>query len=69
MKSENYRTNVKNQQQAMFLIKTLQLHVSDCQLNFDLNTYYLSVTTSREVSELVCKVLTKQGFLCEKIKA
>lgn len=69
MKSEDYRTNVKNQQQAMYLIKTLQLHMSDCQLNFNHNTYYLSVTTNREVAELVCKVLNKQGFLCEKIKA
>ncbi|EKF56505.1 hypothetical protein I215_03243 [Galbibacter marinus] len=67
VKVENYRTNVENQQQANYLIKALQLHVSDCQLNFDQNNYLLSVVTRREISELVCNVVTKQGFLCEKI--
>src|SRR5690606_28204343 len=67
VKVENYKTNVKNQQQANYLIKVLQLHVSDCQLTFDQDTFLLSVSTRREVSELVCFVVSKQGFLCKKI--
>lgn len=68
MKVENYRTNVKNQQHAKYLLKTLQLYVSDCHINFDFKTNYLSVVTSREVTELVCNVMTKHGVVCEKIK-
>lgn len=67
MKVENYKTNVKNKQQVMYLLKTLKLHVSDCQINFDHNTSCLSVATSREISELICNVLTQQGYFCEKI--
>lgn len=68
MKVEKYKTNVENPQQAMLLIKTLQLRISDCLLSFDQDSYHLSVTTTREVSELVCELFVKQGFVCNKVK-
>lgn len=68
MKVEKYKTNVENPQQAMLLIKTLQLRISDCLLSFDQDSYHLSVTTTREVSELVCELFIKQGFVCKKVK-
>lgn len=68
MKVEKYKTNVENPQQAMLLIKTLQLRISDCLLSFDQDSYHLSVTTTREVSELVCELFVKQGFVCKKVK-
>lgn len=66
---EIFRTNVSSAKQAEVLLKSLQLILSDCIMNFDLEDVdkILRIEAHRDVTHQVVRLVTAKGFLCERL--
>jgi hypothetical protein len=66
---ESYKTDVKTNEDAKFIVVLLQFVISDCIMNFDQEDHdlILRIETNREIKEMVYGVFNKQGFYCQKI--
>ncbi|UOB17954.1 hypothetical protein [Abyssalbus ytuae] len=69
MNTEIFRTNIKNEQQANYLLCLLRKNISDAFINFDLkrSNPLLTIETNRDVSGIVYSLFTDQGIYCQKI--
>jgi len=66
---EIFRTNVSSTKQANIVLKSLQLALSDCIINFDLEDVdkILRIEANRDVAYQVVRLVTAKGFLCERL--
>lgn len=66
---EIFKTNVSDTKQAEMLLKSLQLALSDCMMNFDLEDIdkILRVEANRDVSKQIVRLVTANGFFCERL--
>jgi len=66
---EIFKTNVSSPKQADRLLKSLQLTISDCIMNFDLEDVdkILRIEANRDVSDQVTRLVTANGFICERL--
>lgn len=66
---ESYKTDVKTNEDAKFIVVLLQFIISDCIMNFDQDDHdlILRIETNRDIKEMVYGVFNKQGFYCQKI--
>ncbi|MFG4003154.1 hypothetical protein ACHRV1_18735 [Flavobacterium aquidurense] len=66
---ESYKTDVKTNEDAKFIVVLLQFIISDCIMNFDQENHdlILRIKTNRDIKEMVYGVFNKQGFCCQKI--
>lgn len=69
MKLELFKTNVVSDQQATTLLKSLQLLLPDCIMNFDLedSDNVLRIETNREIAEQVSIFFTENGVFCKRL--
>ena len=69
MSLEIFKTSVETPEDANYLLRLLQHSISDGLINFDLgdSDSILRIETNREISGVVCSLLTKQGFYCQKL--
>ena len=67
MNIEAYKTDVKTNEDARFIVALLQFVISDCIMNFDLedHDHVLRIETNRDIKEMVYGVFNKQGFYCQ----
>ena len=69
MNIEIYKTSVETRDQATYLLRLLQQHISDCVMNFDLEDCdrILRIESNRDISEIVSGMFVKHGFQCQKL--
>lgn len=69
MNIEAYKTDVRTNEDASFIVALLQFVISDCIMNFDMedSNSILRIETNRDINEIVYGVFNKQGFYCQKL--
>ncbi|MEH6657086.1 hypothetical protein [Leeuwenhoekiella marinoflava] len=69
MKVEIFKTDIKNEQQANYLLTLLRKSISDALIDFDFkeNHTLLKVKINRDVSEIVHSLFITQGVDCQKL--
>ncbi|MDD7886768.1 hypothetical protein [Flavivirga sp. 57AJ16] len=69
MKVEIFNTDIKNEQQANYLLSLLRKSISDALIDFDFkeSNTLLKVEVNRDVSEIVHSLFITQGVKCQKL--
>lgn len=69
MKATIFKTDIKNKEQAHYLLSLLRKNISDALINFDFraNDTLLTIEVNRDISGIVHSLFTAEGVQCQQL--